>query len=417
MKAFASLGFKICDINSNCEGGFTPLEVSNVKNAKRYTNGRLLLDKKKHNVHVVSNAQVEKVLFKSNYEAYAVKYTHLGKTHIVKAKKGIILSAGVIGSPKILLLSGVGPRKHLNEVEIPTKIDLPVGENLQDHITTGYDLISLKKPLNYNFISMCSLYSIYDYFINGQGPWTMVGAEVIGLVNLFNKINGDRPDLEFMALPLGLCFEGGQQILKSSNVKKHIFDAYFKPMFKKTSVTVLPVLLHPKSVGTVKLLNKDPKSMPVINPNYLSDSRDVEVLLIGIKLLKKLVRTPAMVEMGAEIYNKSFPGCESFFFDTDDYWRCYIRQLTLTTFHPVGTCKMGSNLQNSVVNFDFKVHGTHKLYVVDGSVIPLPSGNPNAIITMIAEKASDVIKNDEFINSGLCCVREVFLGNYMCKKF
>lgn len=129
-----------------------------------------------------------------------------------------------------------------------------------------------------------------------------------------------------------------------------LWEEYFSSLMNESVITILPVLLHPKSIGEVVINMERPDDPPVINPKYLSNEKDVETLIKGIRIIQRLVKSKAMKELGARFNNRVFPGCEDFIFDTDEYWRCYVKHLTLTSYHPVGTCKMGSLENNGVVD-------------------------------------------------------------------
>lgn len=204
--------------------------------------------------------------------------------------------------------------------------------------------------------------SFYRYLYKGDGPLTMNGCEVLGFVNTTN--NSSIWDLGFMVLPTGASADGGMHFKQILNIKEETWNQYFDPLTSQQTVSILPIVLHPKSRGQVTL--KD--DVILINPNYLTHEDDVDVLVTGIRILEQLIEMPSMKRLGAEINPKSFPGCESFTFGTNNYWKCYVRHLTLTAFHPVGTCKMGSSDDiTTVVNRDFQVLGMENLFVVDAS--------------------------------------------------
>lgn len=390
----------------------------NLRNGKRWTPADSLLSTKPDNLHILTNAAVTKVLF-NNFEAYGVQYSHLQTKKTIKARKGIVLSAGVIGSPKLLMLSGIGPEKHLNKLKIPVHQNLPVGENLQDHVTTGLDLIILNETLPVNVEKMMSFLAPFSYFILGEGPWTTVGCEAVGFCHTNATSRDSKPNLGFMVLPVGVTQDGGIHLKNAVSISQHVWDKYFGKLIGKQVISIIPIVLHPKSVGTVKLRNTDPDAVPIINPRYLSKSEDVAVLIEGIKLIQKLIETPPMQKFGAKLNRHKFPGCEHFMFDTDSYWECYVRHLTLTAYHPVGTCKMGhSKDKTSVVDYNFKVIGTNKLFVADASVMPsLISGNINAAVALLAEKAADSIKYYNYLTSGSSQKIEVFVTKDICVKF
>lgn len=372
-----------------------------MSNGRRFTSAHNLNHKSSKGLVIHSNTVVEKVLLRANYEAYGVKYTYLDDTYYARAKKGVILSAGAIGTPKILLLSGIGPKKHLKSIGITPKIDLPVGENLQDHVTTGFDLVLLNQSLGLGIEEMMSPFSMWSYFINGKGPWTTAGCENVAF---FAPETEKVPDLQFMVLPIGVSTDNCTHLHSLVNIGEQTCKDYFGRIEAEAAVSILPIVLHPKSRGSVTLKDKNPETYPVINPNYLIHKDDIEIILKGIEIIKNLIATKPMKKFGSKLNENIFPGCEEFSFDTRPYWECYIRHLTITSYHPVGTCSLGM-----VVNDDFQVKGTNKLYVVDGSILPeLPSGNPNAAIMMLAEKAADVIKYHQFLSTKTCRVTDCF---------
>lgn len=379
----------------------------NVRSGERYTTAHHLLKQNRRNLHVLTQAVVHRVVIHANFEARGVEFSRHGSVYSVIAREGVVLSAGVIGSPKILLLSGIGPRDHLNQVDIETKIDLQVGQNLQDHVATGLDLILLNKSIDMSMEKSIAPHSIYEYVFRGKGPLSSPGCEALGLVD-FN--NDAVPDLQFMVIPLGISCDGGIHFRKAMGISDESFVGYFQKLLHKTTATILPILLHPKSVGCVKLRDKNAASEPLIDPNYLQHHSDVETLFKGIELIKKLLQTKAMQKLGATLNPDIFPGCEGHRFDTKEYWECYIRHLTLTSYHPVGTCKMGpASDHDRVVETNFRVRGTNKLFIADGSVIPsLPSGNINAVVVMMAEKAAEAIRKEEYLSRGQCFLSQLF---------
>lgn len=362
-----------------------------MKGGKRWTVADTLLKKGLENLTILTGAEVLTLLFKGYHEVYGVSFDYYGKVMSALARKGVILSAGAIGTPKILMLSGIGPEKHLSSMGIEVRKNLPVGENLQDHILTGLDLITLNKSLPINLGSMMSMMSAFDYFYYGKGPWTFPGCEVVGIPEMYSFYK--RPKLEIMVLPVGVSSDGGTHFYKSLNINDTIWSSYFQHLIGKQVASIAPLLLHPKSKGTVRLRSSNLYDLPVIDPKYLSEKEDVELLIEGINLIKKFLNTEPMRKLGAKMNEEKFPGCQSFVFDSHDYWECYVRHLTLTVYHPGGTCKMGHiDDQTAVVDFNFKVKGINNLYIADASVMPtLPSGNVQAAVAMIGERLADLL--------------------------
>lgn len=262
----------------------------------------------------------------------------------------------------ILLSSGIGPKNELANTTTTFRKELPVGLNLQDHVSTGVDLVILNSTLGVRPWEVFTLESLYRYFYKGEGPLTMNGCEVLGFVNTTkNSLNWN---LGFMVLPIGASVDAGMHFKQVLNIKEETWNQYFDPLTLQQTVSILPVVLHPKSRGQVTL--KD--DVILINPQYLTHEDDVELLVTGIRILEQLIEMPSMKRLGAEINPKPFPGCETFSFGSNNYWQCYVRHLTLTAYHPVGTCKMGSSGDpTAVVNRDFQVQGMENLYVVDAS--------------------------------------------------
>nr|XP_023022040.1 glucose dehydrogenase [FAD, quinone]-like isoform X2 [Leptinotarsa decemlineata]XP_023022041.1 glucose dehydrogenase [FAD, quinone]-like isoform X2 [Leptinotarsa decemlineata] len=421
LEAAKTLGFTISSNTEDCKIGFG-LPKKNIRNGERWTPSHTLIHLNKPNLFLRTNRVVEKVIFHENFEARGVQYRYSNKHYFAKASKGVILSAGVVGTPKILLLSGIGPKTHLDEVHITSKINLPVGENLQDHITTGFDLIMLNQTLGIGIEQMLSPYSAFNYFWNGAGPWTFSGCEVLAFcdVNLDVTDQNDhiRPDIQLMVMPLSLNEDSGVHLRQLIGITDTTWHNYFAK-WNHTAITILPILLHPKSRGTVRLKDSNFESKPLIDPNYLSHQDDIDVLLKGIELIKKIANTKEMKMLGAKLNENVIPGCNDYTFGTNLYWECYIRHLTITTYHPVGTCKMGREEDSTtVVNYEFEVKGTNNLFIVDGSILPsLPSGNVNGAILTLAEMASDRLKLRHFLSVGKCRNLEIFLKPSFCHTY
>lgn len=314
--------------------------------------------------HLVLNAFVMHLLFDrtSRNRVTGLVYEKNGFEFEVLATRGVILSAGTIGTPLILLSSGIGPKDELINSTTSFRKDLPVGKNLQDHVTTGVDLVLLNNTLGMRPWEVFTFESFYRYFAKGDGPLTMNGCEVIGFVNTTK--NTTVWDLGYMVLPVGASADAGMHFKQILNIKEETWNEYFDPLTSQQTVSILPILLHPKSRGQVTL--KD--DVILIDPKYLTHDDDIDLIVTGIRILEQMIEMPSMKRLGAEINPKPFPGCEDFTFASNEYWKCYVRHLTLTAFHPVGTCKMGaSDDPTSVVNREFQVIGIENLFVVDAS--------------------------------------------------
>ncbi len=361
------------DFTSNIQCGIGEYLVMQ-KDGQRCSNAHAYLNsaKQRKNLNIITHAQVSKILFKEKH-ATGVIYEKNRKNTEIHAKKEIILSAGTIVSPQILLLSGVGPLAELEKHKINVTYDLPgVGENLQDHLDiyiTCLEKTRLSLSLHPTWLGR-GLKNLFYYILKGEGELTCNAAEAGGFFTINKK--DPIPQFQWHFLP--------------SVETHHAQD--LRMMFKYYGYTLKTALLHPFSKGKITLQNTNIKTQPLINPNYLSDERDLELLLAGIKQSLLVLSQPAF---SPHCLREFAPG-EAI--KTDEQICDYIRQHAETIYHPVGTCKMGIDAM-SVVTPELKVHGIHGLRVVDASIMPtIISGNTNVPVTMIAEKAADMILSD-----------------------
>ncbi|XP_038212316.1 glucose dehydrogenase [FAD, quinone]-like [Zerene cesonia] len=403
LKAAEQLGYG--RIKSDFKVGFSEPILSQV-NGKRWAISDILVNK-----YVRVNTLVEKLLIGNN-KCVGVQLANKR----VYAKKGVILSAGTYNSPKLLQLSGIGPRSLLKSLGIPLVKELPVGKNLQDHVGTGLDLVLFNELLSLNSFSIYNPWHIFQYFIFGKGPYTTPGCEAIGFISTKNS---SQPDVEFMVLPVGISSDKGSHLRKSFVLKEDVWNNYFAKVFDKHAITILATLLHPKSRGEVSIQSKDPHVPPLIDPKYFANAEDVKTLIDAVKFIKKIVSTEAMVISGAFLNDIPFPGCQQHDFFSNSYLECYVRHLTLSSFHPVGTCSMGlTDAKNAVVDTSFKVIGIDNLYVVDGSVLPtMPSGNINAAIAMMANIFfdSNIKRGTDLRNKCLVSCQSNFMDEFVFK--
>lgn len=367
----------------------------NQRNGRRWTTSHSNFYFRRRKGHkILTNALVTKVLFDStSKKAVGVEYRSNDITGRVFATKGVILSAGTIETPKLLMLSGIGPRNDLETLGIQVVRDLPVGQNLQDHITTGLDLVLLNRTLPTTPLKLMSLQNIYDYYFHGTGPLTHGGCDGMGFVRTNPMDNRTVPDISFLLMPMGVSTDIGLRFRRAINLRNDVWTSYFGKFAGHSVASIIPVLLHPRSRGTIRLRSSDPLVKPAIDPNYLADPHDVRTLVTSLRMLKTLIEMPQMRDFGAEFNPIPLPACRGHEVNSNSYWECYVRQLTFTMYHPVGTCRMGDPHDKlTVVDFGFRVHGIENLYVVDASVMPnLSSGNPNGVVAMLATRFLDLI--------------------------
>ena len=379
VKAGTEAGYPYTDdFNGAKQEGFGRYDFT-IENGKRCSTAKAYLKpvKKRTNLHIETQALTHKILFK-NGRAMGVEYSKNGKIHKVKARQEIILSAGAINSPQILMLSGIGDATKLKAHGIDPVLDLPgVGENLQDHVDACL-VYECKKPV-----------TIYrDLRIDRIIPEVIRGALFgKGIVTTFPYEAGSfmkshpglpAPDIQTHFMPA---------LEKTANL-------YWPKLFKKEDVganhgfTIRVGPLNPSSRGKISLRSSNPNEAPKIFGNYLADDFDKQTTLSAVKMMREVIEQPAFAPYrGLELA----PGED---IKTDNDILEWLKEAGGTTLHPVGTCKMGID-DKAVVDAHLKVRGVEGLRVADASIMPIIcSGNTNMPTIMIGEKASDMILKD-----------------------
>ncbi|KAJ8898221.1 hypothetical protein PR048_003581 [Dryococelus australis] len=378
---------------------------STVRDGRRCSTGRGFLSpaKGRKNLDVAKKALVTKILIDPNTKkAYGVQFRKDGKFHEVKARKEIIVSAGAINSPQLLMLSGVGPKEHLEELGIsPVISDLKVGYNLQDHNNFPGQIYSVDKSKSKSVTSQFYLDAAYEYLMYRSGPLSGVWATAAsGFVNTKKQPGepqeeGEYPDIQMHFLSF-LCNDTysinvlNRNLGFSAPVRESILDA-----IRKSDILIAcHVLERPKSRGRLYLRSKNPEDPPKIYAGYFGDVDDLEVMVDSVEHFSKVMDTNVMKAHEAELVNPNIPACKNFEFNSRKYWRCAMEQLSTTLYHPIGTCKMGpSSDPDAVVDPELRVYGVKGLRVVDASIMPIHvTANTNAPTIMIGEKTADMVK-------------------------
>ncbi len=318
------------------------------------------------NLTVMPYMQVQRVLFEGT-RAVGVQASQLGQPQELRAEREVILCGGSYNSPQLLMLSGVGPAEHLMLREIEVLLDQPaVGENLSDHAATQ---LVWTTPEPESLLLALEPAALEEYEATQTGPFASNLAEAGGFARVAH--DAPAPDVQFHVAPVHIVDEG------MSDPEAH-------------GVWVSPCLLTPHSRGSVRLASNDPSAKPIIHNAFYSAGDDLARMIAGLRLTLDICAQPAMKPYCAEPFTTPAG-------DDDDALHAHIARTTFAIYHPVGTCRMGSD-QDSVVDEQLRVRGVEGLRVVDASVMPMvPRGNTNAPTIAIAERGADLIRHEEAV--------------------
>lgn len=400
--AFNALDYKtLIDINARTYNGFVPLQ-STIRNGERCSAYRAFLNpvKNQPNIKFMKNSLVDKVIFSGN-KAIGVNVKTSTSSCIIcgicpnifiKANKEVILSAGAFGSPKILLQSGIGKPADLMP-GVALKKNLPVGENFQDHVRAT---IWLKMNPNGTRQTLQSLFTdAISYYAFRNGSFAVLSTDHAQAFINTADVNATYPDVKIKLYRS----QRGQQDLRTALENFDFNDSVIAKLLEVNAdwdlVALYVTCLNPKSMGTVKLKSSDPNVPPKIIPNYFSDPADVATILSGIHVVMRLMNTTAMQDVEADYIRFDLPECDTQTFLSDPYWTCHLKYFGTSIWDPSGTCKMGPNATDAVVDARLRVYGVTGLRVADASIMPaIISGGLQCATYMIGEKCADMIKRD-----------------------
>ncbi|XP_049269953.1 4-pyridoxate dehydrogenase-like [Rhipicephalus sanguineus] len=393
LEAGRELGYGNGDYNGPNQTSFSRVQ-NNVKKGERWSSSKAFIPddvRRRKNIDVALYAHVTKVIFEGT-TAVGVEYKrHLG-THKVRARKEVILCAGAIGSAQLLMLSGVGPREHLESLGISVIADLPVGENLYDHVTVNGIAATSAENIQLDYYSPSAL---FKYARFGSGPLSHAyGVECVAFLSTPGA-DPTLPNIQFLLVNLNPTTIEAGYIAGQIGVSE-IYEKYYKKNQGQNAFMVVPILLHPKSSGFIQLKSTNPAEYPIIDPKFLTNAADLDTLVEGSKIAVQALTTQAMRNGNVTIWDIALPACESAGpMWSDPYLRCFVQHTSLSGWHPCCTAPMGKHPQ-AVLDARLRVRGGVKnLRVVDASSMPyLPAGNLNAPLMMMGHRAAAMIIED-----------------------
>ncbi len=357
------------DFNGASQEGVGMYQVTH-KNGERFSAAKAYLTPNlgRPNLSLFTGAQATRILLQGK-RAVGVEFRHDGKLEQLRARREVLLCAGALHSPQLLMLSGIGPRQHLQELGIPLVHELPgVGQHLHDHIDV-LQVADAPKVTDLFGLSLRGLVraikGIFEWRRHRSGILTSNFAEAGGFIK--SQPGEATPDLQ-LHFVIGKLHNHGRSVTLGHGYSCHL------------------CLLRPRSRGSLKLASKDPLTPPLIDPNYFSERDDLERMIRGFKLMRRILSQAALASLDARELAASAEA------QSDAQIEQFIRDHADTIYHPVGSCRMGLGALD-VVDAKLRVHGMEGLRVVDASIMPqVISGNTNAPVIMIAEKAADLIK-------------------------
>ncbi|CAH1155603.1 unnamed protein product [Phaedon cochleariae] len=389
LQGHRELGTDIIDYNGRSQLGASIFQLY-TKHGRRQSVYDAFLKPvlRRSNLDIMTGSYVTKIeVQKLSKKAESVIFTRHGRTHRVNVKKEVILTAGVFQTPQILMLSGIGPKEHLQDMGIHVIENLEVGSQLKEDplCQALYISTNMTRPVE-------TLKERLQQFLNGEGSLTQAYS-TSGVA--FQKSQFEEQhyaDIEFIA----------------ASLQKSAFDVRYAGWRNETyetawgnSTNVIAINIHnvnPRSSGTVRLNSADPFDYPLIDFNMMSDpeGHDMAVLYEGVNRVFELLQTPSFQSINPEYRGRPLPGCEDYQFLSREYWYCFLRQTCTAAFHVRGSCPMGADPnERAIVDSRLRVFGVKKLRVADSSVLPTSmSGHPVGTIIMIAEKAAETIKCD-----------------------
>lgn len=381
---------------------------STIVDGRRCSTGKAYLTREEHkntkNLVIATDTEAIKLLF--NMESNSVQgiprvtgvtLNVAGKIVNVKSKTEVVVSGGALNSPKLLIQSGIGDKNTIQSLGIPLTAHVPgVGKNLQDHLCSFGVIVEMdeRNP------KIDPIDEMYKYLKRNDGNFAGIGiTNMVWFINSDQNAKKTQPDLQlhFWEFPKGEHANVdlvGHVLGLNDRSTQSLHDLIDRKRF----MIILITLLYPKSIGRLEFPSKTTANDGLVNMDiihqYLTDEEDMNVMIKGIDFVRRIVETKEFKKVNASFAKFDTVNCEDKEHASDDYWKCNFRNFASTLYHPVGTCSMGSDVnQGAVVDDELRVHGVQGLRVMDASVMPkIVGGNTNAPAIMIGEKGADMIR-------------------------
>ncbi|EDW00253.1 glucose dehydrogenase [FAD, quinone] [Drosophila grimshawi] len=395
------------DFNGRTQSGFAPPHGTLRDGLRCSANkGYMRRSWQRPNLDIVLKAFVERVdIEPQTKRALGVTFEHDLLQHRVLAGKEVLLAAGALASPQLLMVSGVGPADQLQPLGIGVIQHLPgVGGNLQDHISTSGAIYTFdgRQPdgthMSLIMPEQLNTDSVDEFLHQKRGFfYAMPVSEVMGFASTrYQPAHEDWPDVQLFMGSYSYGSDGGLIGRRGAAITLDNYANTYEPMMYQDSFVIAPLLMRPRSRGYLQLCSSDARIHPRIHANYYDDPLDMAVMVEGLKLAHRLTQTAAMQRLNATMNIYEWRNCPEVEYLSDAFWECLARFYSQTIYHPVGTCKMApAHDPFGVVDPRLRVRGIRGLRVIDASIMPtIPTGNTNAPTMMIAERGADIIKQD-----------------------
>lgn len=394
------------DVNAETQIGVSKC-VGYVYDGERMSTARGYLSRQdvKQRLKVAKNTYCSQVIFENgNVTRGVLAFQGLNKKSLrLRARKEVILSAGTVGTPQILMLSGIGPADHLKEMGIPVRSNLTVGNDMSDHVLPLlFALVDKGYGIAPELVTLAEKATqVAEFFVSRKGPVASNGlTDIIAFANLdcYNetqrqlKNNSEACELPTFQL---INYYVGRSLVslakplvqQGTGLDDNIVDQLAKVNERYAFLIFSPVVLQPFSRGYIRLASPNPLERPAIFPNYLEDPRDVNQMVKSIRLIEQLLATKPFAESNATLFRLKLDGCTG---EDFSYWQCYARHMTYAVYHAVGTCALGR-----VLDPQLRVLGIQGLRVADLSALPyVPRGNTEAVAIAIGERVVDFITKE-----------------------